>query len=314
VESGVEQWGGIDVSKARLDVATWPQGERASFANQERDAGAAIAWLRGRGVVGVCVEATGGYELTACEALAYAELPYHRANPRHAREFARAIGRLAKTDPIDAGVLARYAGQLRPRMEATSPGDRELASLRQRREQLVQMLTAERNRLVAPGTGASMRERIQQHIEWLERELAEIESQLRQAIEIDAVLGPRDRLLRSVIGVGPALATVLLIELPELGQLNRKQIAALVGLAPFNRDSGARRGERAIWGGRAPVRHALFMPALSAARRNPVIRALYRRLRDAGKPHKVALVACMRKLLTILNAMLRDDRAWAPAV
>jgi transposase len=312
VASAAVNWGGIDVSKRRLDVATWPDDEHASFANDDDGTPALIDWLRKRRVAGVCVEATGGYEAVACRAMVDAGVPHHRANPRHVRDFARATGELAKTDPIDAGVLARYAGQLQPRMAATAPGNEELAGLRQRREQLVQMLTAERNRLTAPRTTAEMRQRIQEHIEWLERELREIEQQLRRGIEADPILGPRDQLLQSTVGVGPVLATTLLLELPELGRLNHKEIAALVGVAPFNRDSGAHRGERSIWGGRASVRHALYMPTLSAVRKNPVIRALYRRLRDANKPHKVALVACMRKLLTILNAMIRDGRAWAP--
>jgi transposase len=305
-------WGGIDVSKARLDVAVWPRDERASFANSELEAAAAVDWLRQHGVVGVSVEATGGYELTICRAMGRAGLPYHRANPRHAREFARATGELAKTDPIDAGVLARYAGQLQPRMEAAVPGNGELESLKQRRNQLVQMLTAERNRLAGPRTTAETRERIQAHIEWLERELKEVEAALRQRIATDVVLAPRDRVLQSARGVGPVLATVLLLDLPELGRLSHKEISALVGLAPFNRDSGTRRGERSIWGGRARVRHALYMPTLAATKCNPAIQTLYRRLRAAGKPHKVALVACMRKLLITLNAMLRDGQEWTP--
>jgi transposase len=306
-------WGGVDVSKAQLDLATWPHEEHASFPNTVGGTSAAVAWLRARGVVGVCIEATGGYEHVACLTMGHAALPYHRANPRQARDFARATGELAKTDPIDAGVLARYAGQLRPRMAATVPENEALEAMKQRREQLVQMLTAERNRLAGPRTNEWMRRQIQEHIDWLERELRALEDELRRAITTDTTLGPRDRLLRSAVGVGPVLATVLLVDLPELGRLGHKEISALVGVVPFNRDSGARRGERSIWGGRADVRHALFMPTLSATRHNPVIRALYHRLREAGKPHKVALVACMHKLLIILNAMLRDGRPWAPA-
>jgi transposase len=305
-------WGGIDVSKARLDVATWPAGGRHSFENSASGATLAAVWLQQQGVQGVGVEATGGYERLACQVLAEAGILYHRANPRHVREFARATGQLAKTDPIDAAVLARYVGQLQPRMVAEVPQHADLDALKQRRQQVVDMLTAERNRLVGPRTTASMRRRIQGHIDWLEREREAIEAELQQGIASDAVLAPRDRLLQSVRGVGPVLSTVLLLDLPELGQLNQKQIAALVGLAPFNRDSGTWRGERSIWGGRARVRHALYMPTLSATRCNPVIQALYRRLRAAGKPHKVALVACMRKLLITLNAMLRDSREWSP--
>jgi transposase len=306
-------WGGIDVSKARLDVALWPTGARRSFGNTEAGAALAVDWLNRQGVEGVGVEATGGYERIVCRAMGRAKLPHHRANPRQVREFARATGQVAKTDPIDAVVLARYVGQLQPRMAAAGPEREELASLQQRRQQVVDMLTAERNRLAGPRTTAAMRGRIQEHIDWLERELKAIEAELRRGIANDVVLGPRDRLLRSARGVGPALSAVLLLDLLELGGLNRKQIAALAGLAPFNRDSGTWRGERVIWGGRAGVRRALYMSTLSATRCNPVIRALYRRLRAAGKPHKVALVACMRKLLVTLNAMLRDGREWSLA-
>jgi transposase len=307
------QWGGIDVSKAQLDVAVWPEAARSSFENSGLGASLAVEWLRQRGVRGVGIEATGGYELVMCEAMGRSGLPYHRANPRHVREFARATGELAKTDPIDAGILARYVGQLQPRMMAAVPEHGELESLKRRRQQVVDMLTAERNRLAGPRTTEATRQRIQQHIDWLERELRELEAELRRRIADDAVLAPRDRVLQTARGVGPTLATVLLLDLPELGRLTHKEITALVGLAPFNRDSGTWRGERSIYGGRARVRHALYMPTLSAIKYNPVIQALYRRLRAAGKPHKVAAVACMRKLLIILNAMLRDGREWTPA-
>lgn len=313
MEARERRWGGVDVSKAQLDVAVWPTGERASFENHELGATLALDWLMRQDVQGVGVEATGGYELVACQVMGRAGLPYHRAHPRHVREFARATGALAKTDAIDAAVIARYTGQLQPRMAAAVPERGELESLKQRRQQLVGMRTAERNRLAGPRATEAMRHRIQEHIDWLERELKEIETELRRGITTDSVLGPRDRLLQTARGVGPTLATVLLLDLPELGRLTHKQIAALVGLAPFNRDSGTWRGERSIWGGRARVRHALYMPTLSATKYNPVIRALYRRLRTAGKPHKVALVACMRKLLITLNAMLRDGREWSAA-
>lgn len=311
MDSQVVNWGGIDVSKAQLDLASWPVEAHASFPNSIAGATEAVAWLRAQAVVGVAIEATGGYEHVACLAMVQGAVPYHRANPRQVRDFARAIGELAKTDPIDAAVLARYCGQLRPRTAASVPENEALQVMKQRRDQLVKMRTSERNRLAGPRTDAWLRRQIGRHLEWLERELRELESQLRAAIAADTTLGPRDRLLRSAVGVGPVLATVLLLELPELGRLRHKEICALVGLVPFNRDSGAHRGERSIWGGRASVRHALFMPTLSAIRRNPVIQALYRRLRAAGKPYKVAIVACMRKLLTILNAMLRDGREWA---
>jgi transposase len=308
-----EAWGGIDVAKAHLDTATWPAKVHARFPNTPEGAAEAAAWMRQRGVAGVCVEATGGYERVIRLALADAGVPHARQNPRQVRDFGRATGKLAKTDRIDAVLLARYAAQVSPRMETVVHAEHErLEALDERRGQLKQMLGAERNRQASPLVDEQMRREIQRHVDYLERELKEIEELLRQGITADPRLHARDRILHSVKGVGDVLSTQLLLELPELGRLKRTEIAALVGVAPINRDSGTWRGERTIWGGRAQVRHALYMPTLSAIRSNPVIRAVYQRLRAAGKPPKVAVVACMRKLLIILNAMLRDGRTWAP--
>lgn len=307
-------YGGVDVAKAVLDVATWPGRTHRRFPNDASGREAAVAWLRRHGVAAVALEATGGYERALCVALERAAVPYSRVNPRQARDFARSTGQLAKTDRIDASGLARYAAQVQPRRtEALAERDEAVEALAARRRQLVEMIAAERNRLESPGTNTWMRQAIQEHLDWLEERLAEVEARLQQSIAADPRLRTRDRMLRSVSGVGPVLSTTLLVDLPELGRLSAKEVAALVGLAPFNRDSGAHRGERSIWGGRERVRTALYMPTLSAVRCNPVIRLAYRRLRDAGKPHKVAIVACMRKLLVILNAMLRDGHTWQPA-
>jgi transposase len=307
-------YGGVDVSKATLDLATWPEEAHTRVTNDAEGAAAAVAWLRGRGVSAVVLEATGGYERVLCAALEQAAVRYSRVNPRQARDFARSTGQLAKTDRIDAVGLARYAAQVQPPPSTVhAERNEELEALTQRRRQLVEMLGAERNRLAAPTTSEWTRRQIEGHIGWLEEQLAELEGRLQRAVAADPVLGARDALLRSVRGVGPVLSTTLLVELPELGRLTGRQAAALAGLAPLNRDSGLRRGERSIWGGRARVRTALYMPALSAVRSNPVIGAQYRRLRAAGKPHKVAIVACMRKLLVLLNAIVRDGRPWQPA-
>ena len=311
---GQQTYGGVDVSKATLDVGTWPNGGHARFDNDAAGAAAATAWFAARQVAAVALEATGGYERAACAALEDGALPYSRLNPRQARDFARSTGQLAKTDHIDAVGLARYAAQVQPQstvMHSVSEEERE--TLIQRRRQLVGMMSAEKNRLSAPRTDAWTREQIQHHLHSLDEQLAAVEARLQQAIADDPALRGREALLQSVRGVGPVLSMTLLVELPELGRLKGKQVAALVGLAPMNRDSGTRRGERSIAGGRARVRTALYMPTLSALRCNPHIRAQYRGLRAAGKPHKVAIVACMRKLLVVLTAMLRDGQIWQPA-
>ena len=253
----------------------------------------------------VVLEATGGLELE----LAAAALPVVVVNPRQVRDFARATGRLAKTDALDAAVLAHFGEAVRPPLRALRDAESlALKALLGRRQQLVTMLVAERNRRGA--AGAAVRPRIEAHIAWLEQERSELEDELRQTLQRSPVWRERDQLLRSVRGVGEQLSLTLLAELPELGRLNRRAIAALVGVAPFNRDSARMRGRRTIWGAPARVRAMLYMGALSASRHNPVIRDCYQRLLAAGKPKKVALTACMRKLLVILNAMLKHHTPW----
>jgi len=258
------------------------------------------------------LEATGGLEVAVVAALAAASVPVVVANPRQVRDFARATGQLAKTDRLDAQILAQFAATVRPiPRPLPEAGTQELAALLTRRRQLIDMLTAEKNRLSS--ALKSVRKGIQAHITWLERRLAETDHDLSTTIQASPVWREQDDLLQSTPGVGRVLSTTLLASLPELGTLNRKQIAALVGVAPFARESGAWRGKRMIRGGRAPVRVALYMSALVATRYNPVIKAFYRRMRDSGKPAKVALTACMRKLLTILNAILKHHTPWRAA-
>lgn len=259
------------------------------------------------------LEATGGFERAAVAALAKAGLPVVVVNPRHVRDFAKALGRLAKTDALDATVLAEFSQRVRPAPRPLPDATVELLdSLLTRRRQLLEMLTAERNRL--GGARAPIKRDITQHIRWLERRLADVDGELQAALEASSLYQAKANLLQSVPGVGRVTALTLLAELPELGRLSRREIAALVGVAPLNRDSGTRRGKRLVWGGRAGVRAALYMAALVGIRWNPVLRAFYTRLRTAGKPFKVAATACMRKLPTILNAMVRQNRPWTPQI
>ena len=300
---------GIDVAKTRLDLALEPSGEAWSVPNEAAGIQDLVSRLTPLGPTLIVLEATGGYEAAVTATLASAGLPVVVTNPRQVRDFAKACGRLAKTDALDARILARFAAQVRP---APRPLPTEAAQLLDalltRRRQLVEMLTAETNRLgVARGP---VRRDITQHIRWLQRRLKAADGELKAAIQGSPVWRAKDDLLQSVPGVGRVLSLTLLAELPELGRLSRREIAALVGVAPLNRDSGRRRGKRLVWGGRAPVRAVLYMAALAATRANPVIRAFFERLRAAGKPFKVAVTACMRKLLTILNAMVHHDTRW----
>jgi transposase len=260
----------------------------------------------------IVLEATGALETALTSALVEAALPVVVANPRQIRDFAKAAGHLAKTDRLDAEILARFAEVMRPTPRPLPDAEaRALAAVWARRRQLVEMLTAEKNRLLtAPGP---IRKSLRAHIAWLERELAHTDTDLAEAIQRSPVWREKEQLLRSVPGVGPVLTSTLLAHLPELGTLTHKQIAALVGVAPFNRDSGTWRGKRTVWGGRAHVRAVLYMNAIVAARFNPVIRTFYQRLCRAGKAKKVALTACMRKLLVILNAMLKHRTPWHQA-
>lgn len=299
---------GVDVSKAQLDIALRPEG-RFAVANDEAGIATVVERLRGVQPTVVVLEATGKLEVPLASALAAAGLPVAVVNPRQVRDFAKASGLLAKTDLLDAQILARFAEVMRPEPRPLADEQTQaLAAILARRRQLIEMLTAEKNRLGA--APKPVRKSLRAHITWLEREVAHTDTDLAQAIRESPVWREKDNLLRSTPGVGPVLATTLLAGLPELGTLDRKQIAALVGVAPLNRDSGTLRGKRTIWGGRAHVRAVLYMAAVVASRCNPVIRAFYQRLRTAGKAKKVALTACMRKLLTILNAMMKHRTPW----
>ena len=308
-----ETYVGIDVAKASVDIATRPGGDVWSVDYDEQAVSELVSSLLAMEPTMVLLEATGGLEVPLVSALAAAALPVVVVNPRQVRDFARATGKLAKTDALDAQVLAHFAEAVRPSVRPLRDADtQELNFLTTRRSQLVTMLVSEKNRLGR--ASHSVRPRIQSHITWLEQELSDLENDLREALRRSPVWREKDDLLRSVPGVGEQLSLSLLAYLPELGTLNRKQIAALVGVAPFNRDSGPRRGKRSVWGGRSRVRATLYMASLSASRYNPVLRVFYQRLLAAGKPKKVALTACMRKLLTILNAMIRSGQHWTPQV
>jgi transposase len=302
---------GIDVSKRRLEVCLMPDGEVFTVANDQPGIDSLLQRLEEVGPELVVLEASGRYERPAAAAIAAssAGIAIAVVNPRQARDFAKAIGRLAKTDRIDACVLARFAGAVDPPPSVLPDAEASaLQAILARRRQIMEMIVAENNRLqMAP---EALKKRIQAHIRWLEKELARTDGDLDEAIEASTVFKENEALLRSVPGVGPVLARTLLAELPELGELTHKRLCALVGVAPFNRDSGQRCGKREVWGGRAPVRAALYMGALVATRYNPVLKEFYGRLLGAGKPKKVALVACMRKLLSILNAVLRDRVPW----
>lgn len=300
---------GIDVAKATLDVAALPPSPLGSFPNDEAGHMALVGALRPLAPTLIVLEATGGYERAVTVALAEAGLPVVVVNPRQVRAFAQATGQLAKTDALDAAVLAEFAARVEPAVRPVPDATtQELRELVVRRRQVVAMLGQERNRL--PSARGVVRRDLQQHIRWLERRLHEHDDDVRQLIEASPIWRVRDELLQSVPGIGPVVAQTLLASLPELGTLDRKQIAALVGVAPLNRDSGQWQGRRQVWGGRAPVRQVLYMAALVATRWNPVLRAFYQRLRTAGKPAKVALVAVMRKLLVTLNAMLAHQTPW----
>ena len=304
---------GLDVAKGHVDVALRPSGEHWQAPTSEAGLAALVERLRASAPALVVMEATGGLEAPLLAALAVA-MPVAVVNPRQVRDFARAMGRLAKTDRLDAAVLAHFAEVVRPsKTELPTAESEALTAMLSRRQQLVEMLTAERNRLGATRV-VSVRKDVEAHVAWLQQRLKDVDKDLDGMLRASAVWREKGALYRSVPGVGRVVATTLLAELPELGTLDRKKIAALVGVAPFNRDSGTMRGRRPIWGGRATVRSALFMAALVATRRNTVIKAFYERLLAVGKLKKVALTACMRKLLTMLNAMARNHTPWSPAL
>jgi transposase len=300
---------GIDISKMTLDVDIYPTSEPRRFLNDEGSREELCEWLKTRTPTLIVMEATGGLEIPVAGLLAAAGLPVAVINPRQARDFAKAIGVLAKTDAVDAIVLARFAQAVRPAVRALKSEEaQELEAVLTRRRQIVEMITAERNRQTK--AQARIAKQIKGHIAWMEKRLDEANDDLDRLIRKSPIWQHKSELLTSVPGVGRVVATTLLAELPELGSLNRREIGALVGVCPFNRDSGGRRGKRLIWGGRSSVRAALYMATLCATRFNPIIKAFYRRLVDAGKHKKVAIVACMRKLLVTMNVMIRTDTSW----
>jgi len=304
---------GIDVSKARLDGHCRPDGSAFHEPNDEPGIAAVVDRLTALRPTLIVLEATGGLEAPLAAALAAAGLPVAVVNPRQVRDFARATGTLAKTDAPDAAVLAHFAEAIRP--EARGLPDeqaRQLEAILARRRQLIRMRTAERNRLGTTAAPKAVRQDLASHIKYLDRRIKQMDGELEEAVRSSAAWREKDDLLRGVPGVGKVVAQTLLAALPELGTTGNRRIVALAGLAPMARDSGTLRGRRRIVGGRGEVRGALYMAVLSAVRFNPVLKAFYGRLRAAGKPPKVAQTAAMRKLLTILNAMVRSGRAWDP--
>lgn len=301
---------GIDVSKRLLEVAVHESEYHFRCVNKESAFGELIAELMALHPERIVLEATGGLEIAVTAALYAAGLPVVVINPRQVRDFAKALGQLAKTDRLDARVLAHFAAAVKPALRPVkTAADLELDALVARRSQLVEMLAAEKNRRATAAT-ATVRQEVEEHIDWLEERIKSVDSQLKAQLQSSAVWRATDDVLQSVPGIGPVVSLSLLADLPELGTLNRQQVAKLVGVAPLNRDSGAQRGTRHIYGGRAPVRTALYMATLTAVRWNPVIKEFYQRLLAKHKPFKVAMVACMRKLLSILNVMVKTQTSW----
>ncbi len=304
---------GIDVAKDRLDVHVRPSGEAFAVTRDGEGLATLTARLEALKPALIVLEATGGFEVTVASSLAAVRLPLAVVNPRQIRDFARATGKLAKTDALDAAAIAHFAEAIRPEPRPIADEQAQaLGELVARRRQVVEMIVAETHRRRQLSQRLLLRG-VDRHLALLQKELTEIERELDDSIRGTPAWRANDDLLRSVPGIGNTVSRTLLAELPELGTLGRRQIAALVGVAPLNRDSGQMRGRRTTWGGRATVRTALYMAALVGIRHNPVISTFYKRLRRAGKPAKVALTACMRKLLTILNAMLRDRQPWQHA-
>jgi transposase len=305
---------GIDVAKDKVDVHVRPGGERCTVATNEVGLGELLTWVHARSPSLIVLEATGGYEVVVAATLGSAGLPVAVVNPRQIRDFARATGQLAKTDALDSAVIAHFAEAVQPpvRPLATAAAA-ALGALVVRRRQLLDMLGAERNRQ-AQARERQLQRRIEAHVKWLTKALADIDRELHDTIRSTPIWRETDDLLTSVPAIGAVTAHTLIAEVPELGKLGRRQIAALIGVAPFNCDSGSLRGRRMIAGGRAPVRRVLYMATLVAVRYNPLIAAFYTRLTAAGRPKKVALVAAMRKLLIILNAIVREKRPWHPEI
>jgi transposase len=309
----VELFAGIDVSKQQLDVAVRGRETRVwKVKYDEAGVHALVQELRGFAPTLLVLEASGGLETHVVAALAAAGIPLVVINPRQVRDFARATGELAKTDAIDARIIALFAERIRPEVRSLKDEEtRDLDALMTRRRQLIDIRVGERNRLqqAAPVVRIS----IEEHIAWLDARIEEVDAELQERIKKSSIWREKDRVLRSAPGVGPTVSLSLLTGVPELGTLNRQKVSKLVGIAPLNCDSGTLRGQRRIWGGRADVRSVLYMATLSGIRHNPVIREFYQRLVGRGKAKKVALVACMRKLLTILNRMLKENTTWDPA-
>lgn len=310
MQASSEVYVGIDVSKKGLDLDCYPDTYKSHFSNDEAGHGALVDMLAPLQPKLIVVEATGGLEMGAVARLAAAQLPIVVINPRQARDFAKALGILAKTDEVDAHVLARFAQAVKPALRPVKTSDmRELEEVLTRRRQLVEMVTAEQNRRAQ--VSSRMAKEIDEHVLWLKRRIKGADTDLGNAIKSSPAWQAKANLLSSIPGIGPVTMVTLLAELPELGELNRREIAALVGICPFNRDSGNYRGKRRIWGGRATVRAALYMAALVATRHNPTIKEFYQKLLNVGKVKKVALVACMRKLLTTMNAMVQNNTPWS---
>lgn len=302
---------GIDVSKSTLDVALLPSGETLRVGNEAVGIGELVKRLNAAALDLVVMEATGGYETAVASALVAAGLRVAVVNPRQVRDFAKATGRLAKTDRLDAQVIGAFGVAVEPHiLQLPDEQTQELDALLVRRAQLVAMRVQELNRL-GLSQGAA-RKQIKRHIGWLDKAIDKLDIDITAGLRSSPAWRAKDELYRSFKGIGPVTSSHMVIALPELGRIDRRAISALVGLAPFNRDSGILRGRRHIYGGRSRIRNLLYMAATSAIRSNPVIKAFYERLKSRGKPHKVAMVACMRKMLTILNAMARDGAPWTP--
>jgi transposase len=305
-----ERFAGVDVSKAYLDLGLLPDGQVERYANDEAGVAALVQRLVEWNPTLVVMEATGGLEMRLAATGRVAGLPLAVVNARQVRDFAKATGRLAKTDSLDAFILARFAQAVRPEIRpGRTEAEQGLMELVIRRRQLVEMRAQEKTRLAM--AGSRQKDSLKAHIAWLSERIAELDSELKDQLLQSALWKTRVEVLQSAPGVGPVTLLTLLAYLPELGRLNRREIAALVGLAPFNRDSGFQRGKRAIWGGRAAVRSVLYMAVLAAIRGNNVIAAFHRKLVEKGKPAKVALTAAMRKLLTLLNAMVKQNQPWS---
>ena len=304
---------GIDVGKEKLDVAITTEKEVRVWSNDEAGRAELVEWVVAQEVSLVVVEASGGYEAAVVSELVERGQEVALVNPTRVRAFARAEGILAKTDKIDARVIARFGATMKPKVRARrEKGQVQLNEQVTRRRQLVLILTAEKNRLHT--ASAAMQAHITSHITWLQAEIEALEQQISQAIKANPAWAETAQRIESVPGIGFVTAATLVADLPELGHLNRQKIAALVGVAPFNHDSGKHRGKRRIFGGRTSVRSVLFMATLSATRHNPVIKAFYQRLLDKGKLKKVALTACMRKLLVIINTMVKFGQDWNPSI